>query len=239
MSGPGDESRRTGESEAIESPKSLASKSRSGDPAEPTLFWRICRGIARLLATLLFEMRAYGLENVPRRGGVLLISNHQSYLDPVLLATFLRRQIGFLAKSELFENRYLSWLIRSLNAFPIRRGAGDVGAMKETIRKLRDGYGLYIFPEGHRTETGELLPIQPGAALVIRRAGVPVVPCIIQGSYRAWPRSQKLPRPRPIAIMYGPPLKTDGLKADEISQLIERTLHEMVAELRRIDRRIA
>jgi 1-acyl-sn-glycerol-3-phosphate acyltransferase len=156
----------------------------SADPSEPTVFWRFCRGIARLLATLMFEMRVYGLENVPRRGGVLLISNHQSYLDPVLLATFVRRQISFLAKSELFENKYFGWLIRSLHAFPIRQGAGDVGAMKETIRRLREGHGLTLFAEGHRTETGELLPIQPGAALVIRRAGVPVVPCVIQGSYR-------------------------------------------------------
>jgi 1-acyl-sn-glycerol-3-phosphate acyltransferase len=147
--------------------------------------------------------------------------------------------MSYMAKSELFENKYFGWLIRALHAFPIRQRAGDVGAIKETIRRLKEGFLLNVFVEGARTFTGQLGPIEPGAALVIRRAGVPVIPCVIQGSYQAWPRTTKFPQRHPIAVMYGPPLKVEGLKAEAINQLIELTLRQMIDELRRIDGRIA
>jgi 1-acyl-sn-glycerol-3-phosphate acyltransferase len=220
----------------VNSPSSSASID-TIDPIEPDLFWRLCRGIARFLTTFLFGLKVYGRQHIPRRGGAALLCNHQSYLDPVLLGVYLYRPMAYLAKSELFENKKFSWLIRSLHAFPIRQGAGDIGAVKEVIKRLKQGFVTNIFVEGTRTETGELLPIEPGAALVIRRAGVPAIPCVIQGSFQAWPRSRKLFRAHPIAVMYGPPLKVEGLKGDEITRLIDRTLHEMMVELRRIDGR--
>jgi 1-acyl-sn-glycerol-3-phosphate acyltransferase len=209
------------------------------DPTQFTRFYRLIRAIARILFTLLFDLKVYGKHHVPSQGGVLIISNHQSYLDPVLLGVMLDRPMSFLAKSELFTNKHFSWLIRALNAFPIRQRAGDIGALKTLIQKLKDGHMPSMFPEGARTWTGELLPIEPGASLVIRRARVPVVPAIIQGSFEAWPRTKKMFRTHPIAVMYGPRLQTDGLKADEITQLIDRTFREMIAELRRIDGRFA
>jgi 1-acyl-sn-glycerol-3-phosphate acyltransferase len=209
------------------------------DPSIPTLFWSFCRMIARPIMTLMFQLKAYGRHNVPRHGGCLLVSNHQSYLDPVLIGVLLPRPMAYLARSGLFKNKYFSWLISSLHAFPIRQGAGDVGAMKELIKRLKQGHLSCVFVEGSRTDTGDLMPVEPGAALVVRRAGVPVVPCVIDGSFQAWPRTQKIFHPSPISVMYGPPLKVEGLKANEITQLIERTLHEMFNELREIRRRSA
>jgi len=209
------------------------------DPSEQNLFWKITRMIARPIMTLMFDLKVYGRQHVPPRGGCLLISNHQSYLDPVLIGVYLQRPMSYMAKSELFKNKYFGWLIRSLNAFPIKQGKSDVGAIKETIRRLKEGYLLNVFPEGARTFTSELGPIEPGAALVIRRADVPVVPCVIQGSFQAWPRTVKRPRAHPVAVMYGPALKLEGLKAAEITALIDRTLREMIFELRQKDRRIA
>jgi 1-acyl-sn-glycerol-3-phosphate acyltransferase len=215
----------------------IARDSTSRDPSEPTFFWRICRMIARPVMTLMFDLKVYGRHHVPRRGGCLIVSNHQSYLDPVLIGVLLPRPMAYLSKSELFKNRYFAWLILSLHAFPIRQGKGDVGAMKELIKRLKQGYLANVFVEGTRTEDGELLPVEPGAALVIRRAGVPVVPCVIDGSFQAWPRTDKIFHAYPISVMYGPPLKVEGLKANQITQLIERTLHEMFDELRAIRRR--
>ena len=221
-----------------------SSPSESVDPPEPVdptkqnRFWKLTRLIARPIMALVFDLKVYGRQHVPSKGGVLLISNHQSYLDPVLIGVYLERPMTYMAKSELFENKYFGWLIRALNAFPIKQRAGDVGAIKETIKRLKAGALLNVFPEGARTFTGELGPIEPGSALVIRRAGVPVVPCVIQGSFEAWPRTTKLPKPHPIAVMYGPALKVEGLKAAQVTQLIDRTLRDMIAELRRIDRRI-
>lgn len=202
------------------------------DPSQRTLMWKALQGICRIATSLMFELKVYGKQHIPPSGGVLIVANHQSYLDPIVLAVQLYRPVSFLAKSELFKNAFFGWLIRNLNAFPVRQGAGDVGAMKETIRRLQQGHMLVIYPEGSRSDTGDLLPIASGAALVIRRAGVPVVPAIIEGSFQAWPRSHRLFRPHQVAVLYGPALQTDGLKAQEITALIDRTFHAMRDELR-------
>jgi 1-acyl-sn-glycerol-3-phosphate acyltransferase len=209
----------------------------SVDHSKMSRFWKFTRMVCRPVMTLVFNLKVYRRHHVPMKGGVLLISNHQSYLDPVLIGVHLERPMSYMAKSELFENKHFAWLIRALNAFPIKQRAGDVGAIKETIKRLKEGFLLNVFVEGARTFTSELGPIEPGAALVIRRAGVPVVPCVIQGSFEAWPRTVKLPIPHPIAVMYGPPLKVEGLKSQQITELIDRTLREMIVELRRIDGR--
>lgn len=206
----------------------------SSDPLKATLLWRTLRFPARLIAALVFDLKVYGRHHVPRRGGVLLVANHQSYLDPVLLAAYLKRPMSYMAKSELFESPRLRWLIRSLNAFPVKQGTGDFAAVRETIRRLRQGHMLSIFPEGSRSEDGRIAPMLPGAALVVKKAGVPIVPVVIEGSYDAWPKGRRMFRPWSISVMYGAPIDVSGLKADGITQLIDRTLRSMYAELCRI-----
>jgi 1-acyl-sn-glycerol-3-phosphate acyltransferase len=202
------------------------------DPMEMGAWWRLCRAFARFWVVVLFDYRAYGLHNVPRRGGALLCANHQSYLDPVLFGVMIPRPISFLAKSELFRNRRFGWLIRSLHAFPVRQGRGDKAAIEETIRRLREGHLLNLYPEGSRTEDGEIAPIQRGAALVVRRAGVPIVPAVVHGSFEAWPKGSRVPRPHLIRVLYGPPLIIEGLKSEEVVKLIDTTLRKMLADLR-------
>ncbi len=201
-----------------------------------TMMWRFFQHLCWMIFRLLFDYQARGTHHLPKTGGVLLVSNHQSYLDPMILAMPLQRPMSFLAKSELFHNKYFGWLIRSLNAFPVKQGRGDSGAIKETLRRLKDGHVLNIYPEGTRTESGQIERIQRGAALVVRRAGVPILPAAIDGSFQAWPRNRKFPRPGVIRVLYGPPLVIDGMNDQEITDLIDRTLHdlfEQVAALRR------
>jgi 1-acyl-sn-glycerol-3-phosphate acyltransferase len=199
---------------------------------KPTLVWNIGRVICRPFTSRVFDLKVYGRKHVPKTGGVLIVSNHQSYLDPVLFGVQLDRPMSYLAKSELFENPVLSLLIRSLNAFPVQQGKGDVGAVKETISRLKEGHMLNIYPEGTRTLDGELAEIQSGVALVIRRAGVPVVPAVIEGSYEAWPKGAKIFHRHPIRVMYGPPLAMTHMKGPEIVQTIDTTFKKMIAELR-------
>jgi 1-acyl-sn-glycerol-3-phosphate acyltransferase len=194
--------------------------------------WKFLRGFCRIVATVVFDLKVWGLENIPENGGVLLVANHQSFLDPIIIAVRLRRPVSYMARSGLFENPFLSWLIRSLHAFPVRQGEGDLGAIKESIRRLRDGHVLNIYPEGSRTETGELGPIEPGVSLIVRRAGVPIVPVAIDGSFAAWPHNRKLFRPHPICLLFGPPMIVNGLKSEEIIALIEKTLRSLLVELR-------
>jgi 1-acyl-sn-glycerol-3-phosphate acyltransferase len=205
------------------------------EPSERSLFWKLAQAFCRVMTTLMFDFKAYGVENVPLHGGVLLVSNHQSYLDPVLLGVPLRRSMSYLAKSELFDNKFFGKLITSLNAFPVRQGTGDVGAVKETIKRLQEGHLLNIFPEGTRSDDGEIGKIESGAALVVRRANVPVVPVVIDGSFQAWPRHAKLFHSHPIRIMYGPPMDLSNMKAVEITTKIDKALRTMFAELRAKD----
>lgn len=200
---------------------------------ERSLLWKVLQSGCRILTSRLFDLKVYGLEHVPRRGGALLVANHQSYLDPIVVAVRLNRPVSFLAKSELFENRYFGWLIRSLHAFPVRQGEGDVGAVRETIRRVQEGHILNIYPEGSRCDDGEIAPLQHGISLIVRRAGVPIVPVVIDGAFEAWPRHRRLFRAAPVRVMYGPPLHMNGLKGREMVERIDVTLRTMLAELRR------
>jgi 1-acyl-sn-glycerol-3-phosphate acyltransferase len=195
-------------------------------------FWNACKMPCRLITTLVFDLKSYGSHHVPERGGALLISNHQSVLDPVLLGVHLRRQISFIAKSELFENPKFSWLIRNLNAFAVRRGQADVAAIKEALHRVKDGQVVTLFPEGTRSKDGRLHPIQPGIAMLVRRVDAPVIPAVVDGAYRAWPKGAKLPRPVPVRVMFGAPLKLEGLKGDQIVPLIAQKMQGMLDELR-------
>jgi 1-acyl-sn-glycerol-3-phosphate acyltransferase len=204
----------------------------SGSPKR-SLLWRFLQMPSRIGTTLMFDLKVWGEKNVPRTGGVLLLANHQSYLDPVLVGVRLYRPISFMAKSELFEgNRFFKWLIESLHAFPIKQNSADVGAIKQAIVKLGEGNVLNIYPEGSRTLTGEIGPILPGVALVVKRANVPIVPVVIDGSHQAWPKSRKLFHKHPIRILYGPPMNVEGLRPNEIVKLIDQTLRGMLVELR-------
>jgi 1-acyl-sn-glycerol-3-phosphate acyltransferase len=190
------------------------------------------RALLRIYTTVWFDLKVYGKENVPQSGGVLLVANHQSFLDPPLIGVQLQRKASYLAKSGLFENPLFGWIIRNCNAFPVRQGEGDVGAVKETIRRLREGHMLTVFPEGGRSEDGELQPILNGAALVVRKAGVPIVPVVIEGSFKAWSKHRRIWQRHPVRVLFGKPAVVHQLKAKEITEFIDQQLHELLAELR-------
>lgn len=202
------------------------------DPLRRSLLWRTLQPLAKLGFATMFDLRAYGVENVPAMGGAVLAANHQSFLDPPIIAAPLTRPVSFMAKSELFTNPYFGLLIRNLHAYPIRQGRGDRAAIAETVRRLEEGYLVNIYPEGSRTENGELQPLQPGLALVVRRAKVPVVPVAIEGSFAAWPRERRLFRPHPVTVVYGPALRLHDLSADDATELLGQVLREMLHAVR-------
>jgi 1-acyl-sn-glycerol-3-phosphate acyltransferase len=200
-----------------------------------TLQWKSMQAAARFLTTVLFDLKVDGLHHMPDRkhGGVLIVSNHQGNLDPVLLAVRLKRPLNYIAKSELFGNPWADRMLRSVNAFPVRQGAGDVGAVKETICRLRAGHLLNIYPEGSRTIDGEIAPLQKGVALIIRRAEVPVIPAVICGSYDAWPIHRWLPKTWPVRVRFGAEMYLVGMGQNQIMATIDRTLRGMFEKLRR------
>ncbi|MBQ1839298.1 MAG: 1-acyl-sn-glycerol-3-phosphate acyltransferase [Ruminococcus sp.] len=128
---------------------------------------------------LLYRFKVKNRDAVPAEGGVILACNHMSFADPVLLGLSQRRRLYFMAKAELFRNKFAGAVIRALGAFPVERGAGDGKALKTGEDILREGNAMTIFLEGTRTKTGELLRPRSGCALVAQQMQLPVVPCCI------------------------------------------------------------
>lgn len=171
-----------------------------------TPVYRFCRLLCILVSRLFFRLRAWGLENVPLEGGVLLAANHQSYFDPPLATCLVRRQCSYLARSSLFGFGPFRWLLSALGAMPLERGQSDAAALRLAVEVLRSGRLLMLFPEGTRTRDGALGRLQPGVAAIALRAGVPVVPTFIHGAFDCWPRTRKLPRPGRVGVFYGRPI---------------------------------
>ena len=165
---------------------------------------------ARMLAASFFRIRAYGTRHVPATGGVVLASNHQSWLDPALIAASLDREVHFMARSTLFKNPAFGALIATLNAFPIERDSRDVKGVKEALSRLKAGHALLVFPEGTRTRNGTVGPMKAGIRLLAERAAVPIVPVLIEGAYEAWPKGQMLPALGRINVLFGPPVTVEG-----------------------------
>src|SRR6478752_4669808 len=218
-------------------PSAVPTGPRGPAPRESTqresIPFKTAQAICRVFTSVYFDLKVWGIEHVPRTGGVLLVSNHQSFLDPILLGVRLPRSLSYMARSELFEvNPVFTWLIRSLGAFPVRQAGSAAGAIKEAVERLQEGRALNIYPEGSRTETGEIGPMEKGVALVIRKAKVPVVPVAIDGSYEAWRKGTTVFRPHPIRLLYGPPMDLADKRPDEIVGTIDRTIRGLFEQLR-------
>jgi 1-acyl-sn-glycerol-3-phosphate acyltransferase len=169
-------------------------------------FYRFAQITVRTLWPVVGRLDVDGLEHVPETGPFLMIANHQSYLDPVLIQAVVRRPMYTMAKSTQFSAPVTGRLLERLKSFPVRRFEIDPQAVRITLRHLRAGRGVGIYIEGERTWDGRLQPPRLGTIRLILKAGVPVIPCGISGAYDVWPRWGKLRRGR-IRIRIGPPMR--------------------------------
>ncbi|MBQ1659019.1 MAG: 1-acyl-sn-glycerol-3-phosphate acyltransferase [Clostridia bacterium] len=154
---------------------------------------------------LLFFYKVNGKKNLPKTGPFIVCSNHLSNYDPVFLALTQKRQIYYMAKAELFKNKFLSWLIRTLGAFPVERGAGDGKAINQAEEVVNDGRLLGIFIEGTRSKTGEFLRPKSGAAIIAHQMNVPVIPVCIT------PKNKKVKVFQKVTISWGKPMSVEEL----------------------------
>jgi 1-acyl-sn-glycerol-3-phosphate acyltransferase len=170
----------------------------------PLLYWSV-RAVLLPFFLVYFRMRRIGREHLPRRGPLLLASNHRSFLDPFVIGMLVRRPVYYMAKRELFERRWLAWLLSGLGAFPVDRGAGDVAAMDTARAILARGDCVVLFPEGTRVRPGPLGKPRRGLGRLALETGVPVVPVAVIGTEdvrRGWRI-----RPRKVRIRVGAPLR--------------------------------
>jgi len=192
-------------------------------------FW-LARWICRVFCILFFRVRTYDRDNIPRKGPFIIVSNHQSYLDPIFCAGLIKRHSSFLARESLFTNWFFGPLISSVNAIPVKLGEPDISAMRKVLVKLKKGGGVTLFPEGTRTHDGKITPFKPGLGLLSRRGNAPIVPALIDGAFECWPRHKKLFTPGQVHITYGKPISVQQVKDmgdEKLAELLTETLRNM------------
>jgi len=141
----------------------------------------------------------------------------------------------FLARDSLWKNRFFGWLISSVNTIPVRQGNADLSAMRKVIGKLKEGWGVCIFPEGTRTSDGKITPFKPGFGLLCRRGEAAVVPVVIDGAFECWPRLKKIFSPGRIDVCYGeaiPAGEVANMSNSELADVLTDTLRRMQMESR-------
>ena len=178
-----------------------------------------------------------GRERIPREGKVMVIANHCSNLDPIVVGVAFPGRLRYLAKSELFINPLLGFLIRILGAIPVSKETSQSAgtALKAFLSLLERGENILIFPEGSRSFDGRLQPLEGGAALIAHKTGVTVVPAYVAGTFESMPRGASFVRPSSISITFGEPLYPAsiayGLSAREARQEIIKLMSEALKGL--------
>ena len=169
--------------------------------------WFLCR----LLYMTFGRWKVIGSENVPKTGGVILAPNHVSYSDPPAAGCGIRRPVHYMAKKELFETPVLGFLIKSVGAFPVKRGTADRAALKKAIETVKNGKVICVFPEGTRSPNGNLLPAESGIGMIALKSKAPVVPVALIDTDRLLPAHSKCFHFARVRVIYGKPLTFDDL----------------------------
>jgi 1-acyl-sn-glycerol-3-phosphate acyltransferase len=195
----------------------------------------------RALFQLYFRWRVYNVERVPLEGPVILASNHASYLDPPLVGAGLRRHINYLAREDLFQVPVMGWVLRQWQVVPVDRDGGGAAGLRRILDRLLAGGAIILFPEGTRTRDGKLQPARSGIGLTVIKSSAPVVPVRVFGTFEAYGRHLRFPRPRRMTVKYGRPMGFEQLRAEakvcskprlkEIYQQVANELMTAIASL--------
>lgn len=168
----------------------------------------------KLYLLIWHRIRIRGAKNIPKTGGVMLASNHASYIDPPAVGVAYRgRPVHFMARDTLWKKGFGEWWMDSVGCIPVARGTGDRRALTLTIKMLKEGKVVSMFPEGTRTEDGELQEAKGGIGFIIEKSKCVVVPAYIDGSYKAHPKGAKWIKPTKITVTFGKPITQEDFQA--------------------------
>ena len=206
------------------------------------LSYRIGWIVFRAIFATYFRWRVFGAENVPLKGGVILAANHASFLDPPLIGCGVRRTISFLARESLFHFPGMGALLRSWSVVPVDRDGGGAKGLKMILNRLLAGGGIVLFPEGTRTKDGNLQPARSGIGLTVIKSEAPVVPVRVFGTFEAYGRNHKFPRPRRVMLKYGQPLNFAALRAEaktcdkaRLKEIYQQVADELMAAIAKLE----
>lgn len=170
------------------------------------MFYEFAKILCKIFLRIFLAVEVVGMENIPSQGAFILAGNHASYLDPVVFGIACPRPLCYLAKSELFENSFFGWLLRKVNAYPLKRNTSDVGAIKQALRQLKGGKGIILFPEGTRGSGSGFKKGMAGVGFLARKANVPVIPAFVKGTDEALPKGAKFIKRSRIKVIFGQPI---------------------------------
>lgn len=200
-------------------------------------FWYQClRRFLQLIAVFVYRTRYTGVENIPANGPVLVVGNHQSHFDPPLVGIGSSRRMNYVARKTLFDIPLIGRIIHSVDAIPIDRDGFGINGIKESLRRLKHGEMVLIFPEGTRTPDGEMKKFRPGFTALAVRSKAAILPVGIDGAYDAWPKAKKCPGFGRIRVHFGKPIPPEdyvGRDEHELVAEVERRVRECVAEAKR------
>ncbi len=196
----------------------------------------------RALFRFYFRWRVYNAERVPLEGGVILASNHASYLDPPLVGAGIHRGINYLARENLFRFPVMGWVLRQWQVVPVDRDGGGAAGLRAILERLLAGGAIILFPEGTRTRDGKLQPARSGIGLTVIKSVAPVVPVRVFGTYEAYGRHLHLPRPYRVAAKYGQPMHFEQLRAEakvcskpRLKQIYQQVADELMAAIAKLE----
>jgi len=196
----------------------------------------------RALFKIYFRWRVYNPERVPETGPVILAANHASFIDPPLVGAGLPRDINYLARESLFRFPGIGALLRSWNSVPVDREGGGAAGLKKILDRLLEGGAIILFPEGTRSRDGKLQPARSGIGLTAIKSDAVVVPVRVFGTYEAYGRHMRFPRPRPVAVKYGEPMRFEALRAEaktcskaRLKEIYQRVADEIMAAIARLE----
>ncbi len=188
--------------------------------------YRLTWWFAKLLDKIYFNTRFFGLENIPSDGNYIIAANHLSYVDPFILGISQRKPFTFVAKDTLFKNKFSGFYLLRLGVIPIKRESSDFRALRETIRRLKQGSSVVLFPEG--TRLGNEKDPQPGVGFLAVKSGVPVIPAYIEDSDKVLPPGAKWFRRYPVKVYFGKPIHfKEHQSYPEIAEEIMRNIYSL------------
>jgi 1-acyl-sn-glycerol-3-phosphate acyltransferase len=185
-----------------------------------TIVYNIFYNLAKLLARVIFSMRVVNQERMIESGPLLIAVNHSSFFDPPLAGICSKRGVYYLARKTLLKWPFFGPLFPEMNVIPVERDGNDMSALREVIKKVKDGNAVLLFPEGTRSLDGHLQPARAGIGLVIAKTGAPVLPMRIFGAYEAFPKNARHLQLSQITVVIGEPIH---FSADEIAHSSRET----------------
>ena len=198
----------------------------------------------RTVFKLYFRWRVYNSERVPSQGPVILASNHASFLDPPLVGAGLKRGINYLARDNLFRFPVMGWVLRNWQVVPVDREGGGARGLKAILDRLLDGGAIILFPEGTRTRDGKLQPARSGIGLTVIKSDAPLVPVRVFGTFEAYGRQMRFPRPRRVAVKYGQPMRFEQLRAEarvcakpRLKEIYQQVADEILGAIAKLEAR--